>query len=387
MAIQNNSNNGKKTTTTTTVKTLKGKMQPLSPMKSAEFYAEQAKQNNANANANANKSNNANPANQQSKQLLKRLGIAGAVVAVLLGILFGVEQFNKPESPAEPNVAPLVIPDVASISENNQQNQNNQNNQNADLQNIIPAENSNLNPELTAENPEKNNQNLVENNSQIATIDKTQPAAADSFGTFAEAEHQASAQAKSPQISQNTSMQQGGHTILKLNPQQNQQVQQTQIKPIQKNNNEKSITDKSATNRKLAEMQKNQQIPQNFVAEETSAPPMLGSNKSAPSLPERNNLPNTRIVSMQNVTQTQITSAERSIIPNDKFRIQVGVFDSKANPQSAENLYQKLVAAGIPAVLENRVQVGPFTNKAQAEKAQQKLKELGINGVIVIPKN
>ena len=386
MAIQNNSNNGKKTTTTTTVKTLKGKMQPLSPMKSAEFYAEQAKQNNANANANANanKSNNANPANQQSKQLLKRLGIAGAVVAVLLGILFGVEQFNKPESPAEPNVAPLVIPDVASISENNQQNQNNQN---ADLQNIIPAENSNLNPELTAENPEKNNQNLVENNSQIATIDKTQPAAADSFGTFAEAEHQASAQAKSPQISQNTSMQQGGHTILKLNPQQNQQVQQTQIKPIQKNNNEKSITDKSATNRKLAEMQKNQQIPQNFVAEETSAPPMLGSNKSAPSLPERNNLPNTRIVSMQNVTQTQITSAERSIIPNDKFRIQAGVFDSKANPQSAENLYQKLVAAGIPAVLENRVQVGPFTNKAQAEKAQQKLKELGINGVIVIPKN
>ena len=182
-------------------------------------------------------------------------------------------------------------------------------------------------------------------------------------------------------------MQQGGHTILKLNPQQNQQVQQTQIKPIQKNNNEKSITDKSATNRKLAEMQKNQQIPQNFVAEETSAPPMLGSDKSAPSLPERNNLPNTRIVSMQNVTQTQITSAERSIIPNDKFRIQVGVFDSKANPQSAENLYQKLVAAGIPAVLENRVQVGPFTNKAQAEKAQQKLKELGINGVIVIPKN
>ena len=386
MAIQNNSNNGKKTTTTTTVKTLKGKMQPLSPMKSAEFYAEQAKQNNANANANANanKSNNANPANQQSKQLLKRLGIAGAVVAVLLGILFGVEQFNRPESPAEPNVPPLVIPDVASISENNQQNQNNQN---ADLQNIIPAENSNLNPELTAENPEKNNQNLVENNSQIATIDKTQPAAADSFGTFAEAEHQASAQAKSPQISQNISMQQGGHTILKLNPQQNQQVQQTQIKPIQKNNNEKSITDKSATNRKLAEMQKNQQIPQNFVAEETSAPPMLGSDKSAPSLPERNNLPNTRIVSMQNVTQTQITSAERSIIPNDKFRIQVGVFDSKANPQSAENLYQKLVAAGIPAVLENRVQVGPFTNKAQAEKAQQKLKELGINGVIVIPKN
>ena len=384
MAIQNNSNNGKKTTTTTTVKTLKGKMQPLSPMKSAEFYAEQAKQNNANANANANKSNNANPANQQSKQLLKRLGIAGAVVAVLLGILFGVEHFNKPESPAEPNVPPLVIPDVASVSENNQQNQNNQN---ADLQNIIPAENSNLNPELTAENPEKNNQNLVENNSQIATIDKTQPAAADSFGTFAEAEHQASAQAKSPQISQNISMQQGGHTILKLNPQQNQQIQQTQIKPIQKNNNEKSITDKSATNRKLAEMQKNQQIPQNFVAEETSAPPMLGSNKSAPSLPERNNLPNTRIVSMQNVTQTQITSAERSIIPNDKFRIQVGVFDSKANPQSAENLYQKLVAAGIPAVLENRVQVGPFTNKAQAEKAQQKLKELGINGVIVIPKN
>ena len=61
---------------------------------------------------------------------------------------------------------------MASVSENNQQNQNNQN---ADLQNIIPAENSNLNPELTAENPEKNNQNLVENNSQIAIIDKTQP--------------------------------------------------------------------------------------------------------------------------------------------------------------------------------------------------------------------
>ena len=65
------------------------------------------------------------------------------------------------------------------------------------------------------------------------------------------------------------------------------------------------------------------------------------------------------------------------------FLLQAGVFSS---PQRAEELHAKLTLSGVPSSLETRVQVGPFRTRQEAEAAQEKLKELGVETVLVAPK-
>lgn len=65
------------------------------------------------------------------------------------------------------------------------------------------------------------------------------------------------------------------------------------------------------------------------------------------------------------------------------FLLQAGVFTS---PQRAEELHAKLTLSGVPSTLETRVQVGPFTTRQEAEAAQVKLRELGIETVLVPPR-
>ncbi|MFT3734199.1 MAG: SPOR domain-containing protein [Rhodocyclaceae bacterium] len=65
------------------------------------------------------------------------------------------------------------------------------------------------------------------------------------------------------------------------------------------------------------------------------------------------------------------------------FLVQAGVF---ANYSNAEELRNKLVAAGIPAQIESRVQIGPFANKQEAAAAQQKLRALGLDGGMLVPR-
>ena len=65
------------------------------------------------------------------------------------------------------------------------------------------------------------------------------------------------------------------------------------------------------------------------------------------------------------------------------FVLQVGVFSSV---QRAEELHAKLTLSGLPSTLETRVQVGPFRSREEAEAAQHKLKELGIETVLVAPR-
>lgn len=65
------------------------------------------------------------------------------------------------------------------------------------------------------------------------------------------------------------------------------------------------------------------------------------------------------------------------------FLLQAGVFSSA---QRAEELHAKLVLSGIPSTLEARVQVGPFRTRQEAEAAQVRLKELGVETVLVPPK-
>lgn len=66
----------------------------------------------------------------------------------------------------------------------------------------------------------------------------------------------------------------------------------------------------------------------------------------------------------------------------NNFLVQAGVF---SNPQKAQELHALLTLNGIPASLETRVKVGPFKNKAEADAAREKLKELGIDSLLLPP--
>lgn len=65
------------------------------------------------------------------------------------------------------------------------------------------------------------------------------------------------------------------------------------------------------------------------------------------------------------------------------FVLQAGVF---ASSQRAEELHARLTLSGVPSTLETRVQVGPFRTRQEAEAAQAKLKALGIDSVMVPPR-
>ncbi|GAA5171291.1 SPOR domain-containing protein [Viridibacterium curvum] len=81
---------------------------------------------------------------------------------------------------------------------------------------------------------------------------------------------------------------------------------------------------------------------------------------------------------------TAASSAAQSIgVTPPAFLVQAGVF---ANYSNAEELRNKLVAAGIPAQIESRVQIGPFANKQEAAAAQQKLRALGLDGGMLVPR-
>jgi DedD protein len=65
------------------------------------------------------------------------------------------------------------------------------------------------------------------------------------------------------------------------------------------------------------------------------------------------------------------------------FVLRAGVF---TNAQRAEELHAKLTLSGVPSTVESRVQVGPFRTRQEAEAAQAKLKELGIETILLPPK-
>ena len=65
------------------------------------------------------------------------------------------------------------------------------------------------------------------------------------------------------------------------------------------------------------------------------------------------------------------------------YAVQAGVF---SETRRAEELHARLINAGIPATLETRVQVGPFKTREQAEAARAKLKEMGVDGMLLPPR-
>lgn len=105
------------------------------------------------------------------------------------------------------------------------------------------------------------------------------------------------------------------------------------------------------------------------------APPPL-AEETAP--PEVATAPDARVV------EAQPASAPRPVAPRlfSGFLLQAGVFSSV---QRAEELHAKLTLSGVPSTLETRVQVGPFRTRQEAEAAQAKLKELGVQTILVAP--
>lgn len=64
-----------------------------------------------------------------------------------------------------------------------------------------------------------------------------------------------------------------------------------------------------------------------------------------------------------------------------QFVLQMGVFGNVAN---AEDLRAKLELNGIPASIEARVHVGPFSSREEVEAVRAKLKELGLDGGLMV---
>lgn len=113
------------------------------------------------------------------------------------------------------------------------------------------------------------------------------------------------------------------------------------------------------------------------VPEVTEAPPMVPPSARAiePASIEPAK-PSARLLQTQPTTVT----APRLF---SGFVLQAGVFSSM---QRAEELHARLALSGVPSSVETRVQVGPFRTRQEAELAQQKLREQGIETVLVAPK-
>lgn len=113
------------------------------------------------------------------------------------------------------------------------------------------------------------------------------------------------------------------------------------------------------------------------VPEATEAP-MIEAEPSPPRvMPAK---PSARVLEAKPAQAVVIPSPQRLF---SGFLVQAGVFSSA---QRAEELHARLSLSGVPSTIESRVQVGPFRTRQEAEAAQHKLKELGIESILVPPK-
>lgn len=125
---------------------------------------------------------------------------------------------------------------------------------------------------------------------------------------------------------------------------------------------------------------------QTVPAVRATAAPVVSSTPTKPAEPKP------AVVSQpQAKTETSLV-AEVAPIPTPQpalsrlfsgFALQAGVF---SDPRRAEELHAKLLLEGIPSSIEARVEVGPFKTRAEADTAREKLKALGVDTVLLMPK-
>jgi DedD protein len=115
------------------------------------------------------------------------------------------------------------------------------------------------------------------------------------------------------------------------------------------------------------------------VPEMTSPPPM------APDMPRQTEVPQAAKTMPQKTARVLETTPPATAAPPRLFSgfvLQAGVFTSA---QRAEELHARLTLSGVPSSIESRVQVGPFKTRQEAAAAQAKLRELGIETLLVPP--
>lgn len=114
------------------------------------------------------------------------------------------------------------------------------------------------------------------------------------------------------------------------------------------------------------------------VPEATTAPNIVPERPASivPEIPQVRPVP--RVVEPRSATPSGIARLFSGFI------LQAGVF---TNAQRAEELHAKLTLSGVPSTLETRVQVGPFRTRQEAEAAQARLRELGVETILVPPRD
>lgn len=117
-------------------------------------------------------------------------------------------------------------------------------------------------------------------------------------------------------------------------------------------------------------------VPEATTAPSNILPPPRAAVPAEPAPPK----PAARIVDVRPAPAVTPPAVSRLF---SGFLLQAGVFSSV---QRAEELHARLTLSGVPSTLETRVQVGPFKTRQEAEAAQAKLKELGVETILVPPK-
>jgi DedD protein len=115
------------------------------------------------------------------------------------------------------------------------------------------------------------------------------------------------------------------------------------------------------------------------VPEGTFSPPIVADAPSAPNASGQAATAASRPARVVELTPPPARPARQV----EGFLLQAGVFTST---ERAEELHAKLTLNGIPTQVETRVQVGPFHTRQEALAAQAKLKALGIDSLLVMPK-
>jgi len=113
-----------------------------------------------------------------------------------------------------------------------------------------------------------------------------------------------------------------------------------------------------------------------IVPEMTSAPPIAPLPAAQQLSPAKATVPSARVVE-----STPAATAPPRLFSG--FVLQAGVFTSA---QRAEELHAKLTLSGVQSSIETRVQVGPFRTRKEAAEAQEKLRELGIDSILIAPR-
>lgn len=120
-------------------------------------------------------------------------------------------------------------------------------------------------------------------------------------------------------------------------------------------------------------------VPPKPIAEGTAEPSSLPPRPTPPAEPAPSK-PVARLVEPRAAAPILPPAVSRLF---SGFVLQAGVFSSS---QRAEELHARLTLSGVPSTLETRVQVGPFRTKHEAEAAQAKLKELGVETILIPPR-